>query len=80
MTPMKHYFVKHFLDYSEILAGDVTLMPDKVLKVLRRYMLLFFEQSVKYGRRRGVIFAPRAPRIYPNLCNLFTRDVFQRQG
>ena len=42
MTSLKHHFVKNFAtDFPEIFVEDIRLMPDKVLKVLRRYLLSF---------------------------------------
>ena len=43
MTSLKHHFLKNlWTDSSETFVGDVKFMPNKVPKVLRRYLSLFW--------------------------------------
>ena len=57
MTSLKRHFLKRFLtDFSEILLEGVKLMPDKVLKVSRRYILRF--SAIEKIREGWLIFTP----------------------
>ena len=60
MTSLKRDFLKKkFLtDFPEILAEDVKLVTDKVLKVSRRYLLSFLSYRESRGGEWGNIYPP----------------------
>ena len=61
MTSLQHNFLKNFsTDFSEILVGNVELMPDKVLKVLHCYLSSFLSYRENTGGGGG-IFAHTHP-------------------
>ena len=63
MTSLKRYFLKNFsTDFPENLSEDVKFMPNKVMKVSRRYLPLFLSYRENTGGV-GVIFPPSAARV-----------------
>ena len=62
MTSLKRHFLKTFLtDFSGILSEGVKLMPEKVLKVSRRYLLWFLSYRENTGG--GNIYLPPPPAL-----------------
>ena len=61
MTSLKRNVLKNFsTDFSEILSKEVILMPEKVLKVSRRYLLSFLSYRVNTGGRGNISPPPSA--------------------
>ena len=67
MTSLKRHFLKNFsTDFSEVLLEDVKSMPDKALKVSRRYLRLFLSYRENTGG--GNIYPP-PPQALRGLIN-----------
>ena len=61
MTSLKRHFLKNVsTDFSKSLLHDVKWMSDKLLKMSRRYLLLFLSYR-ENTEGEGVLFAPPPP-------------------
>ena len=66
VTKTRFSLKKFPVDLSEISVGDAKLMPDNVLEVYRRYLLLFLSYRENTGEGGGNISPPSDARIKNN--------------
>ena len=77
MTSLKCHFLKKLsTDFSEILLEDVKLMPNKVLKVSRRYLLSFLSYRENTGGGGGNIYPPALPGLSIHKSNFKNISIF----
>ena len=58
MASIKRHYIKNTTYFLENIMEDVKLMPDKMLKVLRRHLLSFSSYGLNLSGNRGGAVSP----------------------